>query len=62
MSGDRKSRCRMRDRFDNPCTGEVIDPDPEAIQICPQHALRGAQLLAEHGAIQIKTLTSTRRS
>jgi hypothetical protein len=33
----RAERCRMLDRHDNRCTGEVLDPNGE-IKICGRHA------------------------
>jgi hypothetical protein len=42
----------MRNRRDDPCSNEALDPDPNAIQICGRHALRAVQLLAEHGVIR----------
>lgn len=57
----RAARCRMHDRLDNPCPNPVIDEDPNAIQICPSHALRAAQLLVEHGAITIAYPTPATR-
>ena len=56
------AQCRYAKRTGERCTAEVIDPDPEAVQICPSHALRAAQLLAESGAIHIKAASPTRRS
>lgn len=52
-SSVRAPRCRMVGGTGNRCTGEVVDPDPRALQICPRHALKAAQLLAEAGAIAI---------
>lgn len=50
----RKPRCRMHGGTGNRCTGEVVDPDPRALQICPHHALQAALLLADAGAIRIQ--------
>ncbi|MGI5232880.1 hypothetical protein [Actinoallomurus sp. CA-142502] len=58
---ERKARCRYRDRFDNPCANEVADDDPASIQLCPSHALRAVQMLAEAGVIRYQ-LANPRRS
>lgn len=58
----RKARCRMTNATSDRCSNEVIDPDPGAPQICPRHALEGAQLLADAGAITFRFATPTRRT
>lgn len=50
----RKPRCRMTNATSDRCQNEVVDEDPRAPQICPRHALEGAQLLADAGVITIE--------
>lgn len=57
----RAARCRMLNRLNDRCPNEVVDPDPAAPQICARHALEGAQLLADAGAIRIQYATVTSR-
>jgi hypothetical protein len=59
---ERAARCRYHNRRDDPCPNPAIDGDPNAIQLCPSHALRAAQLLVEHGAITIRYASTRRRS
>lgn len=59
---DRKPRCRMTNRLGDRCPNEVVDPDPAAPQICARHALEGARLLADAGAIRIQYANVTRRT
>lgn len=58
---ERKARCRMLDARDNRCENPVIDDDPTAPQFCPRHALEGAQLLQDAGAIRIQYAPFTAR-
>lgn len=57
----RAARCRYHNRLGDPCSNPVIDEDSNAIQLCPSHALRAAQLLVEKGAIAITYATPDRR-
>jgi hypothetical protein len=61
-SPERKPRCRMRSRLDDRCQNEVVDDDPGAPQICVRHALEGARLLADAGAIRFQFANTTRRT
>lgn len=59
----RKPRCRLLNELGDRCLNPSLDPDPGAVQICPSHALKGAQLLEEAGAITIYfALPSSMRS
>lgn len=58
---ERKPRCRVLDVRSNRCENPVIDDDPNAPQICPRHALEGAQLLQSAGAILITFITPDQR-
>lgn len=53
MDRPRLTRCRMTDRFHNPCTGEAIDPEA-AVLICARHAGLVMALIREHTTVSTK--------
>ncbi|GAA0347739.1 hypothetical protein NE235_10615 [Actinoallomurus spadix] len=62
IAPERQARCRYLKSSGNRCENPVADDDPNAVQLCPSHALRAAQLLAEHGAIKIQFPNAIRGS
>jgi hypothetical protein len=45
--------CRVRDEYGGECTNEIADPDTAAPQLCLPHALAGARLLEDIGALTL---------
>jgi hypothetical protein len=49
----RLARCKMTDRFSNPCSNPAVVPDAE-ILICAKHLTRASALMAEIKAAAAK--------
>ncbi|GAA4911394.1 hypothetical protein [Streptomonospora salina] len=43
-----RAQCRMTNAKGDRCTGEALDPDPKAIQVCQRHAAEVMALIADH--------------
>lgn len=42
-----RATCRMTTTRGNRCTGEALDSDPKAVQICARHAAEVMQLISD---------------
>ncbi|MFD0772628.1 hypothetical protein ACFQZ2_01680 [Streptomonospora algeriensis] len=43
-----RAQCRMTTAKGERCTGESLDPDPKAVQVCQRHAAEVMALIADH--------------